>query len=194
MAIIGQTGSGKTTLANALITARTYTLSLRSKRDTTPLPGKRVRTARDFARTDIQQYHRIVLDPDYERQRAEFSAAFDVVWREGKWCIYCDETYYLEDHVKIGRHIIRMLTQGRSNGITMVLGMQRPAWVSRFCLSEPSHLIAFRTEPRDIKTLAETGSDEWAEAVRNLEPFQFAWFYRPSRAVFVGRVQDLTTV
>ena len=47
----------------------------------------------------------------------------------------------------------RLLTQGRSKGISVVTGMQRPARISRFALSESTHTIAFFLEGRDRKLI-----------------------------------------
>lgn len=192
MAITGGTGSGKTTLANVLLTRRRFTISLRSKRDKTPLPGKTLKTAEQLRRLDWRTYPRVVLDPEYAHQAREFVGAFEYAWKMGGWTLYADEAFYLTDHLKMGRQLTRMLTQGRSNNITMICGMQRPAWVPRYCLSEPLHLIAFRTEPRDLKTLKDIGSAQWANAVEQLERYQFAWYYRLENQTYVGRLQDLT--
>lgn len=192
LSLTGDTGSGKTTLANVLLHARTYTLALRSKADDAPLPGARIKTARDFGREDIDRY---LLDPSYERQLIEFWNALEIVWRQGSWTVYLDELFYLTQlksgTYKLGDRIDRLLTQGRSKGITVVSGMQRPVQVSRFALSQSTHLVAFGAEGRDVKVLDEVGGRDFANTVADLGRYEFAWYYRPDRAVWRGRVQDL---
>lgn len=193
LTLTGDTGSGKTTLANVLLYARDYTLALRSKSDPAPLPGLKIRSARRFGSdADIDRY---VLDPAYERQLVEFWNALEIVWRQEGWAVYLDELFYLS-RLKTGSYrladrIDRLLTQGRSKRITVISGMQRPVQVSRFAMSQSTHLIAFRADGRDIKTLEDAGNREWADTVNELKRYEFAWFYRPDRAIFRGRVQDL---
>ena len=193
MSLTGDTGSGKTTLANVLLYARDYTLSFRSKADDAPLPGARITTARQFAaHDDIDRY---VLDPPYEKQLVEFWNALEVVWKQGGWTVYFDELFYLTSlkngGYRLSDRIDRMLTQGRSKRITAMCGMQRPVQVSRFALSQSAHLIAFGAEGRDIKILDEVAGKQFAETVADLGRFEFAWYYRPERSVWRGRVQDL---
>ena len=189
----GDTGSGKTTLANVLLHARTYTLALRSKADDSPLPGVRIRRASDFgARADINRY---LLDPPYEAQLPAFWNAMETVWKQGHWTVYLDELFYLsqlkdKEH-RLNERIERLLTQGRSKHITVVSGMQRPVNVSRYALSQSTHLIAFGAEGRDVKILDDVAGEAFALAVADLGRYEFAWFYRPTRKVWRGRVQDL---
>lgn len=196
LSLMGDTGSGKTTLANVLLYARSYTLALRSKADPAPLPGTRIKRAEEFTRDN--EIDRYVLDPPYERQLASFWNALETVWRQGRWTVYFDELFYLtglkdREH-RLSSRIDRLLTQGRSKKITVVCGMQRPVQVSRFALSQSTHLIAFRHGGRDIRTtLREEASEEWAETVADLGEYEFAWYYRPKRQIWRGRVQQLLT-
>lgn len=191
LSIIGGTGSGKTTLANALIQWRKYTLALRSKADRTPLPGLQVKTYPALRKAMANEnVSRILVDPPYEKQLPMFWNACELAWKQKSWAIYFDELFYLQD-IGLEKQVRRFLTQGRSQNLTTICGMQRPVGVTRYALSEPMHLISFRVEPRDIKTLAELGAEKWAEQVAELEEYQFAWYHRAKREVFVGRVQDL---
>lgn len=174
--------------------ARTYTISFRSKeRDDTPLPGKRVRAWESIRRAKLEQTPRFVLDPLYATRAAEFGAALDGIHRETGWTLYVDELWHV---VRMRRDleakIERLLTQGRSAGITMVYGAQRPVNVSRFAMSQATHLIAFKQDRRDaMGTLRDAGTTDWALAVAQLPPHHFAWLHVPTDRVFVGCVQDL---
>lgn len=193
LSLTGNTGSGKTTLANVLLHARGYTLAFRSKADDAPLPGLKIKRASEFAvRDDINRY---VLDPPYENQLAAFWNALEVVWKQGGWTVYCDELFYLttlkDNGHRLSDRIDRMLTQGRSKKITVVAGMQRPVQVSRFAMSQSTHLISFGVEGRDLKILDEVGGRKYADTVESLGRYEFAWYYVPERAIWRGRVQDL---
>lgn len=190
VSLSGDTGSGKTTLANVLLYGREYTLSLRSKADRAPLPGRYIRTAAAFERDTKTK--RFLLDPLPERKAAEFYPALRQAWRQGSWCVYVDELWHVERmHKALQTQIEMMLTQGRSADITMFTGMQRPVDVSRFAMSQATHNIAFKADGRDVKTLGEIGTKEWADAVESLKRYEFAWYYRPERLVWVGKVQQL---
>ncbi len=193
LSLTGDTGSGKTTLANVLLHARDYTLALRSKADDAPLPGLKIRRASDFAsRPDVDRY---LLDPPYETQLAAFWNALETVWKQGHWAVYCDELFYLSslrdaEH-KLSSRIDRLLTQGRSKRITVICGMQRPVQVSRFALSQSTHIVSFGAERRDQKILEDVAGKAFADTVGDLGRYEFAWYYRPERAVWRGRVQEL---
>ena len=189
LTITGNTGSGKTTFANVLLYARDNTLVLKSKADPAPLPGRRIGKAIDFVRGTESRY---LLYPPFEHQRSEFIRALNTVWKEGGWSVYIDELFYMH---KIGLewYIDRLLTQGRSNGITVICGMQRPVGVTRYAMSQATHLVAFGAERRDVKILAEIGSDLWGDSVAQLGEHEFAWYYVPKRQVWTGKVQRLLT-
>jgi energy-coupling factor transporter ATP-binding protein EcfA2 len=195
LSLTGDTGSGKTTLANVLLHARDYTIAFRSKADDAPLPGARIKYASDFGiRNDVNRY---LLDPPYERQLPEFWNALETVWKQGHWTVYYDEMFHLaqlkdsKSGAKLSDRIDRMLTQGRSKKITNICGMQRPVNVSRYALSQCTHMISFSCEGRDVKILDDIAGREFSDTVASLGRYEFAWFYRPERAVWRGRVQDL---
>lgn len=196
LALTGRTGSGKTTLANVLLHARGYTLALRSKADDAPLPGARIRRASDFSsRPDVDRW---LLDPPYERQLVEFWNALETVWREGHWTVYCDELWYLtqlkQGTHRLGDRIDRLLTQGRSKKITVVCGAQRPVQISRFALSQATHIVCFYGDNRDARTLAEVTDDAFGAVIQDLGKYEFAWYHVPTRKIWRGRVQDLLPV
>jgi hypothetical protein len=121
------------------------------------------------------------LYPEYEHQRQEFLAAMRRVWSEGSWCIYVDEAYYLEKQLGLQNELIKLLTQGRSKRISVVLGVQRPAWVTRFALSEPSHILCARLgDRRDVTTMAELAGDAWANTLPELPKYQFSYLNKES--------------
>lgn len=186
LALVGQTGSGKSTLASFLLPFRATSLIFRSKPDDVRyLSDVRVKTALPHMRSNLVD--RIELEPKYEEQGRQFAIALDRVWKDGKWTWYGDEVWYLEE-LGLRPWMERLITQGRSKDITCVLGMQRPSRVSRFVLTEPRHVISFTLEGKDARSLGEGTTDRMEEVVTNLGEYEFAWYYRPKRSIWTGRL------
>lgn len=121
------------------------------------------------------------LKPAFERMRYECAYALDLVWQQGGWCLYVDETYFLGDYLKLDRYLVRLLTQGRSNRISVVCGVQRPSRVSRFALSEPTHVLCARLgDKRDIATMADAIGDDYAQKLAEIPRYQFAYVDKAS--------------
>ena len=69
---------------------------------------------------------------------------------------YIDEAYQFHRNGQAGRGLVALLTRGRSRGITTIVGAQRPAWLSRFALSEANRIYALRLNHReDMQRIAE---------------------------------------
>lgn len=187
LAIVGSTGTGKSTLAAALLERWSYLIAIRTKPDKVRYNAKTIKTA---VKLDDPRIERAVLEPAYEDQHTEITDVLERVWQQGGWTCYVDESFYLQ-HIGVVKPVERLMTQGRSKGITMVVGMQRPARISRFLLSEVTHLVSFSQEGRDAKIIGEAANKALEQQVQTLERYQFAWFYRPSREIFVGKLQDL---
>lgn len=114
------------------------------------------------------------------------------VWEEGGWCIYIDEMYYIQHVLKLQSYCESLLTQGRSKHISMVLGVQRPAWVSRFALSEPIHVLSSKLrDGRDIATMKMVAGDEYASELSKLKRYEFGYLNRDTMSY---RVVNRTTV
>lgn len=189
MMVVGDTGTGKTTLVAKLLADKEWIVSLRSKDDNVGLPGKLIKKADAI---DDVKHHRFVLFPKYEEQRQQFALAFDRVYKEGGWYLYIDELHGVSQLGGAMKwHIERLLTQGRSLGITVITGLQRPVQVSRFALSQSTHLLSFRQEGRDVKTLVEATTPRIKEALSELDRYEFLWYYRPERTWWKGRLRDL---
>lgn len=190
MAVIGRTGSGKSVLLSHLLSERPYRIIIRTKPDDVEYPNvERVRTL-DRIRRGHYVYE---LEPPYEEQRREIWKTMDFVWRTGGWCIVFDELFYAIDTLRlnvpeVGSPIDKLLTQGRSKKITVVCGMQRPARITRFAISEATHVISFAVEGREAKTIEEATNKEMGLTVQRLGEYEFAWYHARSRTVWTGKL------
>lgn len=200
--MIGDTGTGKTyLLAHAILPLHKFVVVFKTKGDEDDASKwrgyKRIRKA---AGIRDERHERFLLDPAYREQAREGYELLERVWKQGGWTVVIDEGWYTE---KLGLqpYIERLLTQGRSKGISVVFGQQRPVTTSRFVISQCSHLFTFRVEGRDAITIGESAtprllpfiSEQYAERKRDrshlLGKYDFAYYHRPTRTVGVGNAR-----
>lgn len=195
VSVIGDTGTGKTYLiARGLLRMRNYVIVFKTKPDSddeTKWAG--FRTVKRASQTDDERYSRFVLTPKYERQAVEGAAMLERVWRQGGWTVVIDEGWYTEQ-LGLKAYIERLLTQGRSKGISVVYGQQRPVTTSRFVISQCSHLFCFRVEGRDAKTIAESTTPRILPVIDALTGYRFAYYHRPTRTVATADTRTLGAV
>lgn len=138
-----------------------------------------------------QRVHRLEVVPEYEEQSAVMEAVLDKAYKQGGWTVFIDEGFELR---RLGLQKIheKLLTQGRSKGLSIVTGVQRPSYVSRFTFSESSHVLSFRHEGRDVKVMKDAYGETHANAVAGLDKrkYQFAWT-DVANGTWVGNLQDL---
>lgn len=193
VAVVGRTGSGKTFLISKLVALRKYVVILRTKPDKNTFPGfERERKASAMDRFGAE---RILLEPDYNRQAREGYEMLERAWQDGGWTVVIDENWYAEQQLGLKPYIVRLLTQGRSKDISVVVGMQRPVDISRFALSEITHLFVFRTEGRDLKfSLRDSTSDKIVPAVRSLRGHDFVYYNAAKDELTTGNAKRLGNV
>ncbi len=128
---------------------------------------------RDIDLTDADHF---ILRPDYREQQAEVYNAMETAWQQGGWTIYIDEMYYVEKLLKLSDSVVKLLTQGRTVNVTVMVGMQRPAWVTRFALSEPTHVFCGRLgDERDATVIKQVIGDEYLQAVKTVPWHKFVY-------------------
>lgn len=187
---MGDTGSGKSTLLASLLLLRSDYIVVRTKPDDVKWQGKRVRTVKDI---DDPRQPYWILEPRHERQYQEIANAYEKTWREEGWCLCIDELFYVDDYLRLGRYTTRAMTQGRSKHLTMVVGMQRPVSVTRFALSQSTHLIVFQQDDRDALTISQAaGGRPLRDAIMSLDRHEFVWYHRAERKFWRGRFDPRT--
>ena len=192
-AIIGTTGTGKTYLTSRLVEWRNYVAILRTKPDDVKFKGfKTVKEAK--ALESPNRNSKLLITPTFKRQKVVAAEVFDMVWQMGGWTIVIDELFYVHDVLGLKSFVDMLMTQGRSKRISVVVGMQRPVNVTRFALSEATHVFSFRLEGRDRKTVKDITSESFAEATGKVPPFHFAHYHVKTRSVGVGTAKYLERV
>lgn len=196
--IIGDTGSGKTFLTSKILPYRQHIMVLRTKPDDIKFDGFRkvdlTKKIGGYFNNTGKKVYTYLLDPKYEEQGLELSKAFEKAWKEGGWTVAIDETYYATQILKLERQINKLLTQGRSKHITVICGMQRPVFISRFAMSQATHAFIFRCEGRDLKSLSDALSPSIIRPVEGLRGHDFIYFNRATREVIRGNANDISKI
>ena len=186
LSAVGPTGSGKTTLILGLLDQRDYVtvLGTKPKDDTLAKLIRRDgyhRIGKWSDRrplSDLDHERRQVLWPKYERMEdvgahpAIFREAIAEMFNQGSWCIVADETFWLVETLGLGPELRAVWSQGRSLGISLVAGTQRPAFVPLEMYSQATHVFFWRTsDRRDLDRIGGLGAHDPVtirDTVRNL--------------------------
>jgi hypothetical protein len=125
---------------------------------------------------------RFILKPVYEQQEIECSASIQMAWLQGGWCYYVDEAYYLDHDLHLRKPFKKLLTQGRSNNITVVVGTQRPVDIDRTLISEPTHLLCSKlNDGRDLETMERIDGQAFVDYIQQLKRYEFCYLNRVTR-------------
>lgn len=180
VSIIGPTGCGKTTLESRLLDVRDSVVIFVTKiHDDT--------ISKDFPYPEWQRIEKwpppktwmgkVLLWPKpeatirdtYRKQRAVFKDALDSIFRERNWCVVFDEQHYMCKQLGLEVENAMLLQQGRSSGLSVVNGTQRPSWVPVVTYSSATHAMIWRTTYRDdLRRLAELGGVDMRGLQANL--------------------------
>ncbi len=192
IAVVGDTGTGKTFLVSKLTELRDYVVIFRTKADDIKFPG--FRKARTADALDSLYDTRILLEPKQGQQMRQGYELLTRVFRQGGWTVVIDEEWFVEARLHLTEYVEQLLTQGRSMKISVVVGMQRPARISRFTISQCTHLFSFRIEGRDLQTMKEATTPRIVEPIAGLVGHDFVYYNRASRIVARGNARALDRV
>lgn len=191
VAAVGDTGTGKTYLVSKLVQMREYVVVFRTKPDDIKFPG--FKTVKHADEMHDWHHNRLLLTPKFSEQALEGFRMLNNAWEQGSWTIVIDELWFAE-RLGLKPYIERLLTQGRSVKISVVLGMQRPAQISRFAISQCTHLFTFRVDGRDLDTIKLATTPRIVPAVNRLEGKNFAYYNRANRIIAIGNARQLDRV
>lgn len=196
LSVIGTTGSGKTTLALSIGMGKLaedeetrMIILMNKKRDTTMTELINQGTVGHIRKWDDLAYkHRvkriICLWPDYpenlqkarEVAKPVFSDALNGLMHEGDWIIYIDEASYMIEQLGLRTTFDEFWNSGRSNGLALIAGGQRPVWISKSQTSQHSWFITFYIKAlEDRRSVGEAVGDRRGvpEAIRRLDKHEF---------------------
>lgn len=199
MALIGPTESGKSTALHGMLPLRSYVTLFGTKIKDRTLqsyvdsgeyerlydwpPVKR----KLWHKTEVtaREMPRRLLWPDVTtlegvpRMRPVFDRAVSDIYGNGGWCVVWDEFWLQCEILDMRKTAKILLQQARSNDISMVMGMQRPAWIPPEVFDQTRHLLFWRDN--DELNLKRIGGVGWLNAgpirafVANLDPYQILY-------------------
>lgn len=196
--ISGDTGSGKTQLGRYLDQIRLdhhayVVVFVVKKTDATISQDYKGWTRWEkWKRNPSLHENRVLLWPDISKtkntteakalQREVFEDAIAGLWRSGKWTVDFDEGLYMcsPAYMNMSDDIGMLHALGRTEGLTLVTKMQRPANVPLIVYGSASHAFIGRTRnDADNKRLAELGgrnsAKELSARISNLGRHDFLW-------------------
>ncbi|MHB8390336.1 MAG: helicase HerA domain-containing protein [Acidobacteriaceae bacterium] len=151
--IAGSTGSGKSTFARAIAAAIPWGLPIVVFDTKGDFIEKQESASFADGKGKIKglkagELLRLKPKPG-ERERENFDAIFKEIYARKNCAVVIDELFQVDSEV-----LDDVLTTGRSLHIPVVACSQRPAWHTRFMLSEASRISVFKlTDPQDRKRL-----------------------------------------
>ncbi len=203
--LIGPTGSGKTSLEVAILPRRQFVVFLSTKRiDSTQDRLKKIgfKVIRHPSELHPQVTPRAILRPPWPdnvtgkqllKLHAEmFQETLMRVFKQGHWCVVLDEGRYLTQDLALQTEVQLLLLQGRSLGISVVLGTQRPRWIPLEAYDQATHLFFYRdTDQGNVNRVAElagTRRDEVSEIVPRLPKHDILYVNRDTSELVITRL------
>lgn len=127
---------------------------------------------------------------DDEQAKVLRDAITDCFW-QGGWCIVAEELRELSA-LGLDRELVKVWTQGRSAGLSLIGGAQRPRHIPLEAYSQASHLFLFGdSDTANLRRLEEIGgmnSQRLAELVRTLPKHDVLYISTRERRVTRTRV------
>lgn len=154
-------------LATGLLPLRDYVCALGTK----PVDDSMTNLIRNGGYRRIKEWppppiagrksQRIALWPDFRRpsdmpnQQMVIDHAIREMFTSGGWTIFADELWYLCNMLNMTKLFQVLWTQGRSIGVTVVGGSQRPSHIPLLAYDQATHLFFFRDN--DVTNLRRIG-------------------------------------
>jgi hypothetical protein len=216
LTVIGRAGRGKTHFVDRLLREqRRYVVVFKTKHD--PEDDTRYwrgyKTITRASGMSDQKHTRFLLAPPlgkvndpavlvhgrrvsgmYAQQAIEGWAMIRRVFKEGRWTVVVDEGWYAEHYLGMTEGIEMLQTQARSKGVSVVECVQRPVEISRFVLAEATHLVVFRGDRRDSKTIGDASDRDVGDAVATLRGHDFIYHNSNTSEILRGNSNRLPLV
>jgi DNA helicase HerA-like ATPase len=154
--VLGSTGSGKTFFCrNALLPAFSRIIVLDPEDyDFTDWPRVSVKQALKLAKSDYSFAVRIVLSGNPETDQPIADELNRGLLKDGHdLVVYYDEISDLSDAHKIPPTLRALIRKARKRGITVAVGTQRPALLSKDYLANSQHRIYFFVSDYDAEAI-----------------------------------------
>lgn len=166
--LIGPTGSGKTTLALSLLPLRRYVIAYGTKPKDKTLDQlikrdkwKHIKTHDRFPAVVPRSGFRAVFWPPYRtpadepRQAWEIGRNLNEAFTRGGFCLFIDETWWFTHKLGMKSWLEALWTQGRSIGLSIVAGTQRPAHIPLLAYDQATHVFFWRdNDERNLKRIS----------------------------------------
>jgi hypothetical protein len=132
------------------------------------------------------------IDRDEAAQKVIFGQCIRWCYREGKWIIFGDETYSLENELPAGglkKEIRTVHTKGRSMDAGLWVSSQRAAYISMWSYQAHHLFLGNDTTEAAQKRMAEIGANVDKDLVRhiiaNLQQWEFLYINRDHRTMCI---------
>lgn len=118
----------------------------------------------------------LTLRQDAQVKAAQIQAAFMLIKRHGSWCLLVDELNYLSQTLGLRDDLAEMYHTARSNKVSIIGAAQRPSWVPRAAVDNPSHIFVFQAGDREeLRRLGEiTGGLSYKEMAAEISTLSWA--------------------
>ena len=184
--VIGRTGQGKTTLISKIIDKRTHAIMFATKAYD-PVLKKQFPGFMRYKEWQKPRHDKIMLWPDMSTdlrsmkdiQAGVFQDALNNVFHDRGWCLVVDEAHYMTTELGLGQELAMFQHQARSSGISVVTGVQRPAFIPVITYGSTTHAFMGRiNEPADAKRLQSLGGVDAKELATHLLTLpKHEWLY-----------------
>lgn len=202
--VVAATGQGKTTLLSRVLPKRKYQVVFVTKIYDETFDKEYAGYSRIESWPPPRHLNKVLLWPRYakgtdlkdiaKKQREVFAHALNAIFHERGWTVVLDEEHYMATFLGLGDLIAMYHHQARSSKLTVVDGIQRPAFVPVITYSSASHAFVGKfSEKADVTRLSGlAGLDSKTLAQNMLALGDKEWVYVDTRRM--GNVPVRTKV
>lgn len=161
--VIAPTGAGKSWIVRDLLLMKKHAAVIATKSKDRTL--ERYISEDHFSKIDHwppewYQTHVVVWKPAKELgmfapQQMLIYYVMSDVYKRGGFVLYFDDLFFVSDTLRLKSAVQMLYTQVRSNGVSLISSMQRPAWVPLEAVSQSTYLLVGRIrDERDVERAA----------------------------------------